>query len=239
MTALVIALPTAMIPSPVFGREIPTTWWAWPVLAVTSVLSGLLFATYVREPGGQESGEASINRGGAAGGLLAFFAVGCPVCNKLALIALGYTGALQWFAPVQPFLGVAAIGLLRADAPLAEPARVGAASTAARPARLLTPGSPAERQRGGPANRQRTGPVLIPGVGPAQQQPTCAPLPVGRPGLCRLGQVRAAGSTVTGTPLSTALPDTDSTTDGSVRSFIDTPGTSTALRSRTPSRACP
>jgi hypothetical protein len=90
----------------------PTTWWAWPVLAVTSVLSGLLFATYVREPGGQESGEASINRGGAAGGLLAFFAVGCPVCNKLALIALGYTGALQWFAPVQPFLGVAAIGLL-------------------------------------------------------------------------------------------------------------------------------
>ena len=112
VTALVIALPTAMIPSPVFGREIPTTWWASPVLAVTSVLSGLLFATYVREPGGQESGEASINRGGAAGGLLAFFAVGCPVCNKLALIALGYTGALQWFAPVQPFLGVAAIGLL-------------------------------------------------------------------------------------------------------------------------------
>lgn len=32
--------------------------------------------------------------------------------HKLALIALGYTGALQWFAPVQPFLGVAAVGLL-------------------------------------------------------------------------------------------------------------------------------
>ena len=112
VTALVVALPTAMIPTPVFGREIPTTWWAWPVLAVTSVLSGLLFATYVREPGDPASGEASINRGGAAGGLLAFFAVGCPVCNKLALIALGYTGALQWFAPVQPFLGAAAIGLL-------------------------------------------------------------------------------------------------------------------------------
>lgn len=112
VTALVVALPTAMIPTPVFGREIPTTWWAWPVLAVTSVLSGLLFATYVREPGDPASGEATINRGGAAGGLLAFFAVGCPVCNKLALIALGYTGALQWFAPVQPFLGVAAVGLL-------------------------------------------------------------------------------------------------------------------------------
>ena len=121
VTALVVALPTAMIPTPVFGREIPTTWWAWPVLAVTSVLSGLLFATYVREPGDPASGEATINRGGAAGGLLAFFAVGCPVCNKLALIALGYTGALQWFAPVQPFLGVgcrraAAVGTARAAA---------------------------------------------------------------------------------------------------------------------------
>ena len=111
-TALVVALPTAMIPTPVFGREIPTTWWAWPVLAVTAVLSGLLFATYVREPGNAEPAAASIDRRGAAGGLLAFFAVGCPVCNKLVLVALGYTGALQWFAPVQPFLAVAGVGLL-------------------------------------------------------------------------------------------------------------------------------
>ena len=44
--------------------------------------------------------------------MLAFFAVGCPVCNKLVLIALGYTGALQWFAPVQPFLAVGGIALL-------------------------------------------------------------------------------------------------------------------------------
>ena len=112
VTALVVALPTAMIPTPVFGREIPTTWWAWPVLAVTSVLSGLLFSTYVREPGTEKPSSATIDRRGAAGGLLAFFAVGCPVCNKLALIALGYAGALQWFAPVQPFLAVGGIVLL-------------------------------------------------------------------------------------------------------------------------------
>ncbi|WP_345202261.1 hypothetical protein [Fodinibacter luteus] len=112
VTALVIALPTAMVPTPVFGREIPTTWWAWPVLAVTSVLSGLLLATYVREPGTPEPSGATIDRRGAAGGLLAFFAVGCPVCNKLALVALGYAGALQWFAPVQPFLAAAGVALL-------------------------------------------------------------------------------------------------------------------------------
>jgi hypothetical protein len=112
VTALVVAVPTAMVPTPVFGREVPTTWWAWPALALTSVLSGLLFATYVREPGTTGTTAASLDRRGAVGGLLTFFAVGCPVCNKLALVALGYTGALRWFAPVQPFLAVGGVALL-------------------------------------------------------------------------------------------------------------------------------
>ena len=34
------------------------------------------------------------------------------MCNKIALLALGYTGALQWFAPVQPLLAVGAVALL-------------------------------------------------------------------------------------------------------------------------------
>jgi hypothetical protein len=111
-TALVVALPTAMIPNPVFGREIPTTWWAWPTLALTAVLGGLLVATYVREPGSAPLSSGGLDRRGTVGGLLSFFAVGCPVCNKLALIALGYTGALQWFAPVQPLLAVGGVVLL-------------------------------------------------------------------------------------------------------------------------------
>jgi hypothetical protein len=109
VTVLVIAVPTAMIPTPVFGREIGVTWWSWPVLLVTAALSGLLLATYVREAGQTET---TASRRGALGGLLTFFAVGCPVCNKLALVLLGYAGAMQWFAPVQPVLGVAAVGLL-------------------------------------------------------------------------------------------------------------------------------
>ena len=48
-----------------------------------------------------------------------------------------------------------------------------------------------------------------------------------------LSRRRQRGLTVTGTPESTALPLT-SRTDGSVRSFIDAPGSSTACRSRTP-----
>ena len=50
--------------------------------------------------------------GGYVGGFLTFFAVGCPVCNKLVLLALGASGALTWFGPVQPVLSLAAIGVL-------------------------------------------------------------------------------------------------------------------------------
>ncbi len=107
-TVLVMGLPTAMIPNPVFGREIPTTWWAWPALLLTAALSGLLGATYVRGPAGPEQ----VSRTGVVGGVLTYLAVGCPVCNKLALLALGYTGALTWFAPAQPWLALAGIGLL-------------------------------------------------------------------------------------------------------------------------------
>ena len=43
------------------------------------------------------------------GGALTFFAVGCPVCNKLVVLALGFSGALTYFAPLQPALGIAAL----------------------------------------------------------------------------------------------------------------------------------
>jgi hypothetical protein len=55
--------------------------------------------------------ESSIKIGGA-GAFLSFLAVGCPVCNKIALVALGYSGALQYFAPVQPYLALIGVGLL-------------------------------------------------------------------------------------------------------------------------------
>ena len=107
--ALLVGLPTDVIPNPVFGRPVPVTAWSYPVLAATAILGGLLVATYVR------NGDEALDRPGRAGGtggLLAFFAVGCPVCNKLVVVALGTTGALEWFAPAQPWLAALSIGLL-------------------------------------------------------------------------------------------------------------------------------
>ena len=122
-TALLVGLPTDVIPNPVFGRPVPVTWWSYPVLAVTAVLGGLLIATYVREPGIDTDGTTTdavdlsdddrrTARRGGLGGLLSFFAVGCPVCNKIVLLAVGTVGARRWFEPIQPYLAVLSIVLL-------------------------------------------------------------------------------------------------------------------------------
>ena len=107
---LLIGLPTDVVPNPVFDRAVPVTWWSYPTLAVIAVLSGLLLATYVR-PGGDVAVEAQDGaaRRGAVSGLVSLFAVGCPVCNKLLLVALGSSGAMTWFAPAQPLLAAASV----------------------------------------------------------------------------------------------------------------------------------
>lgn len=123
--ALVIGIPSVLIPNPVFGREIPPVWWNYPVWLLTSVLSGMLIATYLApgraaaaapedepEDAREDQSIRRSSRWGLAGGLLAWFAVGCPVCNKLVLMAVGTTGALGLWAPVQPFLAVVSVILL-------------------------------------------------------------------------------------------------------------------------------
>jgi hypothetical protein len=118
--ALIIALPTAVIPNPIFGRAIEVTWWSYPTVIISGILGGLLMASYLREPATAQSEDDSESvptdelkdpalRWGTIGGFVSFFAVGCPVCNKLILIALGTTGAVNWFAPIQPFLALVSI----------------------------------------------------------------------------------------------------------------------------------
>ena len=114
---VLLGIPTAMIPNPVFARRIEAPAWTYPSLVVTALLAGLLLATYVRATaagGGSPLDEASTDeaRSFTVGGLLSFFAIGCPTCNKLVLLALGSSGAITWFEPVQPVLALAGIGVL-------------------------------------------------------------------------------------------------------------------------------
>ena len=108
--ALAIGIPTGIIETPWYTRMTPVLWWNYPVWALSAVLSGALAATYVRD----DRAAVPVTQSGKtlAGTLLSLFAVGCPICNKLVVLALGVSGALSWFAPVQPFLAIASLGLL-------------------------------------------------------------------------------------------------------------------------------
>lgn len=108
--ALLVGLPTDVVPNPVFSRAVAVTWWSYPTLAVVAVLSGLLLATYVRtDAAAAVLPEDRPARSGLASGALSLFAVGCPVCNKLVLLALGSSGAMTWFAPAQPLLAALSV----------------------------------------------------------------------------------------------------------------------------------
>ena len=109
--ALLIGGPTRVVPNPLFTRMTPVLWWDYPVWAGSAVLAGLLVATYV--PIGTPRPPAADNPRRTFGAvLLSGFAVGCPICNKLVVALIGVSGALNYWAPLQPMLGLLSIGLL-------------------------------------------------------------------------------------------------------------------------------
>lgn len=105
VVALVLGIPTDLVPNPWFVRMIPPGFSNYFFWISTSLLTGALFATYVmprvtdRGPGGA----------GIGSGFLGLLAAGCPICNKLVLLLLGASGALNYFAPIQPLLGAAGL----------------------------------------------------------------------------------------------------------------------------------
>lgn len=108
VTALAIGVPTGIVRTPFYTRMTPVLWWNYPVWALSAVMAGVIAATYVRTP----LHDASGGRTGAAGGVLSLLAVGCPVCNKLVVWAVGVSGALTVWAPLQPVLAVVSLLLL-------------------------------------------------------------------------------------------------------------------------------
>jgi hypothetical protein len=133
---LAFGLVSAIIPNPIFGREIPPEPFAIVIWLASAPLMGVILATYLvpapavtatmgagptaagapgpsdpaPAPAGASEGGRSLL--GYAGGFAAFLAIGCPVCNKIVLVALGTTGALTIWAPLQPLVGAASLVLL-------------------------------------------------------------------------------------------------------------------------------
>jgi hypothetical protein len=126
LSLVAFGLVTAIIPNPVFGRQVPPEPFAIWVWLLSAPLMGLVLATYtVPYPASPAATPlrfvdapdpvAEAKRGttlGTIGGFGAFLAIGCPVCNKIALVLLGASGAMTVYAPIQPFIGAASLALL-------------------------------------------------------------------------------------------------------------------------------
>lgn len=125
-------LVSAIIPNPVFGRQVPPEPFAIWVWLASAPLIGIVGATYSAPPRHSDPPApralvaAAIVRGsappltgrrdgtalGTIGSFGAFLAIGCPVCNKIALVLLGASGAMTVYAPIQPIIGAASLVLL-------------------------------------------------------------------------------------------------------------------------------
>lgn len=122
---LAFGLVSAIIPNPVFGRQVPPEPFAIAVWLASAPFMGLVMATYttpVRPAAGGpvplrmvDADPADAGKGttlGTLASLGAFLAIGCPVCNKIALVLLGASGAMSVWAPIQPILGAGSLLLL-------------------------------------------------------------------------------------------------------------------------------
>jgi hypothetical protein len=113
LALVVLGAPSGIVPNPIFIRTIDTRLSDVVVWLITAPLIGLTLATYFVRPhtGGHSD---SLTTQLTLGGFVAFFAIACPVCNKIVLLAIGMSGALNVFAPLQPILGVISVVLLAA-----------------------------------------------------------------------------------------------------------------------------
>ena len=109
VAALVIAIPADLIDTPVFGRPIDPKPIDYVILAVTAGLIGVVLAIRPEQETARDEADQTRT---VWGGFVSFLAVGCPVCNQAVVALIGTSGALSWWSPVQPVVGLLAIGLL-------------------------------------------------------------------------------------------------------------------------------
>ena len=108
IAALLIAIPSDLLDNRIFGRPVPPRPIDYVILAVTAGLIGLILAIRPAISGVTEAQE----RRTMWSGFVSFLAVGCPVCNQAVVALVGTSGALSWWAPVQPVVGIIAVALL-------------------------------------------------------------------------------------------------------------------------------
>lgn len=115
LLAILIGVPTGVVSNPMYHRMTPTMWWDYPVWAISALLGGLTAATYLRRQQPEiETQARRVSRRSLGATVFAGLAVGCPICNKVVVALVGISGALNYWAPLQPLIGLLSVGLLLA-----------------------------------------------------------------------------------------------------------------------------
>jgi hypothetical protein len=107
LALLVAGIPTDVVPNPWFTRMTPVRPQDYLFLGLTALLAAALGATYAR-PAACPLQQGKLT----AGGFLSVLAIGCPICNHAVVLLFGVGGALTYFAPLQPVLGLASLATL-------------------------------------------------------------------------------------------------------------------------------
>lgn len=105
---VVIGAPIVIIPNPLFHPMTPAGTWSYVSWLLPAAMFGPLLAAFL-VPWPQTG---RVGRRLGDGGLVSFLAVGCPLRNKLVVVAVGISGALDYFRPLQPLLGGVSLALL-------------------------------------------------------------------------------------------------------------------------------
>lgn len=109
---LAMGIPTDVVPNPWFTRMTSVRTLDVVFLVLTSLLLGPLIATYLSSTLAKSIKTSA--KAGLLSGPLGWFAIGCPICNKIIVALLGVSGALNYFEPIQPLLGLLGVGLAAA-----------------------------------------------------------------------------------------------------------------------------
>ncbi len=137
LALVALGLLIGILANPLVVRTVATRSADIAVWLASAPLIGLTLARYVvRSHRVDHRDRGRLDMG--AGSLAVYFAIACPVCNKLVLLAVGFFGALNVLAPIQSIIGIASLAFL--------------AGTLSYRLRKIGPGC--ERCAGGPAEAE-------------------------------------------------------------------------------------
>ena len=99
----IFGISTGIISNPFFTRMTPVYFFDYFFLIINSLLLGTYIGLHFYEKHKKSKNADFL---AVSGGIVNVFVIGCPICNVLIISLIGTSATLNYFAPIQPILGV-------------------------------------------------------------------------------------------------------------------------------------